>query len=377
MVNEREWIDEAWSDITNKILRTSKKIGANFPHASVGGEYEFAAPHWWTAGFWPGQLWLIYRDSKEESLRKIAEECEEQLDNVITDYYRLDHDIGFMWTLTSIARYKLLGDEDSKRRGLLAANLLMARFNVNGNYIRAWNPWFEGDENRGYAIIDCAMNLSILFWASEQTGDPRFKSVAMKHADTILEHFIEADGSVHHIVNFNPETGERIEFIGGQGYASDSAWTRGTAWAIYGLTICYEYTGEDKYLQTAKNVAHFFIANLPEDYVPHWDFRIPEDVTSYRDSSAGAIAAPGLLLLAEKVPQKEAHIYKNAGEKILQSLYENYGAWDNPNEDGVILHGTGHYPEQKNLNNPLIYGDYFFVEGIARLKGYTDLFWQK
>ncbi|WP_088104843.1 glycoside hydrolase family 88 protein [Halalkalibacter urbisdiaboli] len=375
MEKQRQWVDEAWRKITEKINRTSKKIGANFPHASVHGSYELAEPHWWTAGFWPGQLWLVYRDTKDESLKTIAEQCEEKLDKVITDYYRLDHDMGFMWTLTSIARYKLLGKEDSKRRALLVANLLMGRFNVNGHFIRAWNPWFEDDDNRGYAIIDCAMNLPLLFWATEETEDPRFKAVAMKHADTILEHFIEADGSVHHIVHFDPETGERIEFVGGQGYAPNSAWSRGTAWAIYGLTLAYEHTGQDRYLQAAKKVAHFFISNLPEDFVPHWDFRIPEEVTPYRDSSAGAIAAPGLLLLAEKVPPTEAPIYKKAGENILHSLYEHYGDWENPNEDGLILEGTSHYPEQKYLKNPLIYGDYFFVEGVARLKGYTELFW--
>ncbi|WP_100405612.1 glycoside hydrolase family 88 protein [Bacillus solitudinis] len=371
----QNWVEEAWGKITTKLERTSKKIGANFPHLSKNGTYELAPPHWWTAGFWPGQLWLLYRETKDESFRKMAEECEAQLDKVVTDYYRLDHDIGFMWTLTSVARYKLLGDEDARRRALLAANLLMGRFNINGNFIRAWNPWFEGDENTGYAIIDCAMNLSLLFWASQESDDPRYKAVAMKHADTILAHFIESDGSVHHIVHFDPETGERRAFIGGQGYGPHSAWSRGAAWALYGLTLCYDYTEEERYLQTAKKIAHFFIANLPEDSVPHWDFRIPEDVTPYRDSSAGAIAASGLLLLAEKVPASESKMYKKAAIQILKSLYENYGAWDNDDEDGLILSGTSHYPEQKGLDAPLIYGDYFFVEGIAKLKGEKELFW--
>ncbi|MBP3951904.1 glycoside hydrolase family 88 protein [Bacillus suaedae] len=374
-MDKQKWVEAAWDDITNKIRRTSKKIGANFPHLSKDGTYELAAPHWWTAGFWPGQLWLVYRDTKEESLRQIAEDCERQLDTVITDFYRLDHDIGFMWTLTSVARYKLLGEEDSKRRALLAANLLLGRFNANGNFIRAWNPWFEGDENSGYAIIDCAMNLSLLFWASETTGDPRYRAVAMKHADTILDHFIEEDGSVHHIVHFDPETGERREYIGGQGYAANSAWSRGTAWAIYGLTLCYHYTKEEKYVLAAKKVAHFFISNLPEDYVPHWDFRIPEEVTRYRDSSAGAIAASGLLLLSENVASTESELYRKVGVNILKSLYEKYGTWSNVKEDGLILAGTSHYPEQKGLEVPIIYGDYFFVEGIARLKGNTQLFW--
>ncbi|OAS82578.1 MULTISPECIES: glycoside hydrolase family 88 protein [Metabacillus] len=375
MTNNLEWVDEAWQKVQAKIDRTSKKIGANFPHASVNGTYQLEEPHWWTAGFWPGLLWLVYRESKDESIKQLAEQCEDRLDSVITDYYRLDHDMGFMWTLTSVARFKLLGEEDSKRRALLVANLLAGRFNTSGNYIRAWNPWQEGEDNSGWAIIDCLMNLPLLFWATEETGDPRFSAVAKKHGETVLKNFIREDGSVHHIIRFDPVTGERVEALGGQGFAPDSAWSRGASWAVYGLTLLFHHTKEDKYLQAAKNVSHFFIANLPEDYVPHWDFRLPEEVTKYRDSSAGAIASCGLLLLAKHVPATEEKIYKDAGVKILKSLYKNYGDWENPEQDGLILHGTSHYPEGKNIDVPLIYGDYYFVEGLAILKGDRKLFW--
>ncbi|MBD8068654.1 glycoside hydrolase family 88 protein [Bacillus sp. PS06] len=375
MTNHLQWVDEAILKVNEKVVRTSKKIGANFPHASVDGTYKCEEPYWWTAGFWPGLLWLVHRDTKDESLKEIAEQCEERLDQVITDYYKLDHDMGFMWTLTSVARYKLLGDEESKRRALLVANLLMGRFNSEGNYIRAWNPWREGDENSGWAIIDCLMNLPLLFWASEVTGDPRFSHVAKKHGETVLAHFIREDGSVHHIIRFDPETGEKIEAIGGQGFAPESAWSRGASWAVYGLSLLFQYTKEDKYLQAAKKVSHFFIANLPDDSVPHWDFRLPEEVTKYRDSSAGAIAACGLLHISQQVDSIEAGIYKDAGVKILKSLYENYGDWDNQGQDGLILHGTSHYPEGKNIDVPLIYGDYYFVEGLSTLKGYKELFW--
>jgi len=374
MSEQLDWVSEAWQKLTQKVSRTSKRIGANFPHASVDGRYELEEPYWWTAGFWPGLLWLIYRDTEDESLKQLAEECETRLDAVQQDYYRLDHDMGFMWTLTSTARYKLLGNEDSKRRALVAANLLMGRFNANGNFIRAWNPWQEGEDNRGIAIIDCLMNLPLLYWASEETGDPRFKSVAKKHTETVLSHFIRSDGAVHHIVRFDPETGEKVEAVGGQGYSPDSAWSRGTAWAIYGLTLGYHYTGEINYLVTAQKVAHFFISHLPEDFVPAWDFRLPAGIDSPRDSSAGAIAACGLLLLAEKVKETESPIYQRAGERILESLYKNYGDWEGL-EEGLILHGTSHFPEGKYTDNPLIYGDYYFVEGLARLKGYKELFW--
>ncbi|MFF2446406.1 glycoside hydrolase family 88 protein [Neobacillus sp. NPDC058068] len=373
-MSEQQWVNEAWEKVMKKIERTSKSIGANFPHASENGKYVLEEPYWWTAGFWPGLLWQVYRDTKDESIKQLAEECEEKLDSVRNAFYKLDHDMGFMWTLTSVARFKLLGSEDSKRRALIAANLLMGRFNANGSFIRAWNPWTEGEDNSGIAIIDCMMNLSLLYWASEETGDPRYKSIARKHADTVVNEFVRDDGAVHHIVRFNPESGERVEAMGGQGYGPDSAWSRGNAWAIYGLTLNYHYTGEVKYLEAAKKVAHFFISHLPEDFVPDWDFLLPKGVDFPRDSSAGAIAACGLLLLAEKVSVPESPLYRRMGEKILQSLYENYTDWDSM-EEGLILHGTSHFPEQKYIDNPLIYGDYFFVEGLARLKGYQELFW--
>ncbi|MFE5317551.1 glycoside hydrolase family 88 protein [Paenibacillus sp. NPDC056579] len=374
-LNTSGWVEEAWQQTVAKVNRTSRRIGAGFPHASVDGTYKLEPAYWWTAGFWPGLLWLLYRDTKDEHFKAIAEQCESQLDQVIADYYKLDHDIGFMWTLTSVAQYKLLQSEDSKRRALLAANLLCGRFNVKGNFIRAWNPWREGENNAGWAIIDCMMNLPLLYWATEVTGDPRYKHLAMEHADTVLKHFIRPDGSVYHIVRFDETTGERIEALGGQGYAPESGWSRGTAWAIYGMALSYHHTREVRYLHAAKQAAHFFISQLPEDHVPHWDFRIPPEVTPYRDSSAGACAACGLLLIADEVDALEADGYRNAGEAILHSLYTNYGAWDNEQEEGLILHGTSHYPEQKNMDVPLIYGDYYFVEGLSRLKGHTERFW--
>lgn len=373
--NQTDWVQEAWKHTTEKVTRIQQRIGDRFPHASVNGIYQLEPASWWTAGFWPGLLWLVYRDTQDESLKATAESCERQLDPLMSDPSKLDHDIGFMWTLTSLANYKLSGNAESKRRALLAANLLAARFNVQGNYIRAWNPWSEGERNEGWAIIDCTMNLPLLYWASDITGDPRFKHIAVKHADTVLEHFMRPDGSVNHIVVFDPETGELLEVKGGQGYAPQSAWSRGTAWAIYGLSLSYQYTGHERYLNAAKQAAHFFIANLPEDHVPHWDFRLHEGVPAYRDTSAGACAASGLLLLAEQVGQHEAAFYNKAGTQILHSLYKNYGAWDDLGQEGLILHGTSHFPEQKNMDVPLIYGDYYFAEGIARLQGYRELFW--
>lgn len=370
------WHDEAWEQSLNKTLRNSVRIGSGFPHASKGGVYDLADPGWWTAGFWPGMLWLLYAQSGKQELKAIAEECESRMDAVLDGYVRLDHDLGFMWTLTSIANYKLTANEASKVRAMKAANYLVGRFNLKGSYIRAWNPWKEGERNEGLAIIDCCMNLPLLFWASRTSGDPRYAHIAEAHLETVLNHFIREDGSVYHIVNFNALTGEKIEGIGGQGYAAESAWSRGSAWAIYGLALAYHHTGKADYLTAAKRTANFFLSRLPEDHVPAWDFRAPQELQKLRDTSAGSCAACGLLLLAEQTDEADSVYYRTRGEQILRSLYENYGAWDNPAEEGLVLSGTSNYPQGTNIDVPLIYGDYYFVEGLARLKGYGPFYWE-
>lgn len=376
MVNELAWVNEAWGRSLNKTVRNTARIGSNFPHAGRDGVYDLAEPEWWTAGFWPGMLWLLYNESGKEELKLIAEECEAKLDRVLDAYVRLDHDLGFMWTLTSVANYKLTGNETSRIRALKAANYLAARFNLKGRYIRAWNPWAEGERNEGVAIIDCCMNMPLLFWASRTSGDPRFAHLAEAHLDTVIKHFIREDGSVYHIVNFDPVTGEMLEGLGGQGFAPESAWSRGAAWAIYGLTLAYHHTGKREYLSAAQRAANFFLSRLPEDRVPAWDFRAPEELRQLRDTSAGSCAASGLILLAEKLGGEDERVYFSAGVQILKSLYEAYGDWNNPAEEGLLLHGTSNYPQGTNVDVPLIYGDYFFVEGLARLKGCGPFYWE-
>lgn len=371
-----EWLEEAWSKALDKTRLNASRIGAAFPHASHGGQYTREQPYWWTAGFWPGLLWLMYNDCGDAKFKEICETCEDRLDEVLDGFARLDHDLGFMWTLTSVASHKLTGKEISKIRALKAANYLAARFNLKGRFIRAWNPWFEGEDNRGWAIIDCAMNMPLLFWASHATGDPRYKHIAEAHMDTVLEHFIRPDGSIYHIVRFDPDTGAFVEGVGGQGYDADSAWSRGNAWAIYGLALAYHHTGKTAYLHAAQKAAQFFLARLPEDHVPHWDFRAPAEEEAPRDSSAGACAASGMLLLAGLSGETEAPVYRKPAIRMLESLYRNYGTWDDPEEEGLILHGTGNLPQGQNIGVPLIYGDYFYVEGLVRLRNKGPFYWE-
>lgn len=375
MTKQAAWIDEAWERSLKKTVQNAARIGSGFPHASQGGTYDLASPGWWTAGFWPGMLWVLHSGSGHDELKKLAEECEAKLDSVLDGYVTLDHDLGFMWTLTSVMNYKLTGNEMSRIRALKAANYLAARFNLKGRYIRAWNPWQEGERNEGIAIIDCCMNMPLLFWASRVSGDPRYAHIAEAHLDTVVKHFLREDGSVYHIVHFDPHTGEKLGGLGGQGYAAESAWSRGAAWAIYGLALGYHHTGKQEYLAAAQRAANFFLSRLPEDHVPAWDFRVPEELSNLRDSSAGSCAACGLLLLSAQLDGADAAVYETGAVRILESLYKNYGAWEEK-EEGLLLHGTSNYPQGTNIDVPLIYGDYYFVEGLARLKGLDTLCWE-
>lgn len=364
------WINEAWDYARSKLSRTRGRIGATFPNASYGGKYDARDLDCWTNGFWPGILWLAYRATGDEEYRSIAGRCEEQLDIPLQEYEQLHHDNGFLWSPSAVADYKLTGNRLSRRRGLIAASHLASRFNLKGNFIRAW--LHEGSE--GLAIIDCMMNLGLLYWASEELQDPRYRHIAVAHSEMALREFIREDGSVHHIVRFDPETGERIEALGGQGYSPDSAWSRGSAWAIYGFAIGFRYTGDLRFLNAARAAADYFAAHLPEDLVPPWDFRAPADQLWAKDSTAAACAASGMLEIAGLLEGEASAHYRQLGAAITESLFRRY-APDSPEEEALITKGTGSFPANAEVEIPIIYGDYFFLEALLKLKGEREIFW--
>ncbi|MDR6550603.1 glycoside hydrolase family 88 protein [Paenibacillus qinlingensis] len=361
------WVERAWEQVVHKIEKTSYNIGASFPNGTENGRYVTSPAHDWVAGFWPGILWLVYGETNNERLKTLAVDCERQMSLSLWEYEHLHHDMGFMFGLSSIKQYEFLADEDAKRHALMAANLLAGRFNPVGSFIRAWPNW-GGEDHSGWAIIDCMMNLPLLYWASATIADPRYRHVAEGHADMVLNHFMQQDGSVHHIVAFDPETGACVGALAGQGYAADSAWSRGAAWALYGFALSYRYTGKEKYLAAAKRVAHFFLDHLPADKVPYWDFRLPDqEAEEPRDSSAAAIAASGLLEISALGMGDEKLLYQQAAEEILYSLAHHYADWQEESE-GLLLHATGYFMQNIFVDTSLIYGDYYFVEALLKLK---------
>lgn len=367
-VSYKKFLDE----VTEKLSWVTDEIDFLYPYSTKEGKYENAKNHpfSWTSGFYGGILWSMYQLTKDEKYLKLAKESASRFEKCLTDFVDMDHDTGFQFLFTNVADYKLTGDEASKTRALHAATILAGRFNPTGRFIRAWNdnPYIDGGSKKtGYVIIDCMMNIPLLYWASEVTEDPRFKQIANLHAETVIKHFVREDGSVNHIVVFDAETGEVTDKPAGQGYASGSSWTRGQAWAIYGFAMAYYYTRNERYLETAKKVAKYFMENVRNEYVPI-DFCQPEDST-LEDNSAAAICVCGLLEVLKHVPDKEKAFYQKSAETLMNIIYNNCDF--SHDEESVLQNCSVMWREGHHIS--LIYADYYMLEALMRLNGYEVL----
>ena len=328
-------IQEIYKEVIEKLKKDAPKIGASFPHAGNDGKWDNkgeANITWWTNGFWPG---IMYDITGEEIFRSIAQECENKLDKAFENIKNLHHDVGFMWGDSAVASYTITRSEKSASRALHAAFLLAGRFNLKWGAMASWN----GD-TICKSIIDNMMNLRLLFWAAKETGDMRFKHIAIAHADKMMTTLIRPDGTSHHLCEFNSETGEFVQYLKGQVYSPDSQWSRGQAWAIYGYTRMYENTGDEKYLNAAKKCADNFIEKCGGK-TPAWDFCAPidEEEGFISDTSAGACAASGIITMAKYLPDRNKY------------------------EDAA----TGHKPLNRDINVALIYGDFYFLEALRKL----------
>lgn len=378
LAENKAWIDEVWGKLDKKLSRVAVKSREKIPYTTYNGVHDDRQGDqitWWTNGFWGALMWVMYAGTESEAnkaeYKATADRAEVLLDRAFDDASKLHHDVGFMWHISSGASYQLTGNKASRNRDLLAAMTLMSRYNLKGDFIRSWN----GKEQAGWTIIDCMMNIPQLYWASEQLGDDRFKQIAVHYADMAMEDHVRPDGSVNHIVSHSLENGDVIETFGGQGYGVGSTWSRGEAWALYGFILTYIHTKDEKYLDVAKKVANYTIANLAvDDWLPLVDYRAPETPVLY-DSTAGAISACGLIEIAKHVPEHEKKMYITAAVKLLKAMEEKFCNWDE-NEDSVLQMGTEAYHHNgKNYHIPIIYGDFFFAEAMLKLRGSDFLPW--
>jgi unsaturated chondroitin disaccharide hydrolase len=331
----------------------------------ITGEYEFSNSGWWCSGFYPGTLLYLYEQTKDSSLyneaMRILNVLEKEKNNTGT------HDLGFMMYCSFGNANRLKPKPGYKEILLTSARSLSTRFDKTVGCIRSWN----GKPDEYLVIIDNMMNLELLFWATRVSGDSSFYKIAVTHANTTMKNHFRPDYSSYHVINYNAQTGAVQQKRTAQGAADESAWARGQAWGLYGFTVMYRETKDKKYLEQAKHIASFLLhhPNLPKDKIPYWDFNAPGIPGALRDASAAAIMASALIELGGYVDKKNSKEYRSVAETILRNLSnEHYKAAVGTNGGFIIQHGVGHLPNKTEVDVPLSYADYYFVEAMVRYK---------
>ncbi|RNL95292.1 glucuronyl hydrolase [Sinomicrobium pectinilyticum] len=324
---------------------------------------------WWCSGFYPGVLLYLYENTGDGTLKKEADRIMEILAK--EQFNTGTHDLGFMM-FCSFGNTERMAPSPAYEEILMnSAKSLASRFDETVGCIRSW----DSNNDDFLVIIDNMMNLELLFWATEHSGDSTYYDIAVRHADTTMKNHFRKDNSSYHVLNYDVNTGKVKEKKTAQGFSDASAWARGQAWGLYGYTVMYRATGKRKYLDQAVKIAEFILnhPNLPEDKVPYWDFDAPDIPDALRDSSAGAIIASALLELKNYVKRDKAEKYAVNAQKILHTLAtENYVASEGTNGGFLLKHGVGHIPQKSEVDVPLTYGDYYFIEALLRYQKEYD-----
>jgi unsaturated chondroitin disaccharide hydrolase len=335
---------------------------SRFPRATAtDGSWITKSAGSWTSGFFPGCLWFMFESTGADSFRTSAELWTQEMEDEQNDTG--SHDVGFKMLGSFGQGFRLTGNAAYPAVLLQGAQSLATRYNSVVGCIRSWN-------NRNFpVIIDNMMNLELLFWGAANGGDPTWYDMAVSHATRTMQDHVRADGSTYQIVDYDPSTGTIIAKEAHQGYDVESTWARGQAWALYGFTMAYRETGNVAFLQTAQQTANYFIANLPADHVPYWDFDAPNIPNEERDTSAASIAASGLLELSTLTADSLQGSYRNAAIDILVSLSSSSYLATGSNSSGVLLHAVGNRPNGTEVDVSLIYADYYYLEALLRYQG--------
>lgn len=372
--------EESLRYCTNKIKEDMHILAYACPSETApDGQYRVIDNIAWTTGFWPGMLWAAYGATKDETFlyggklqtalfKKRLEE-----DSVLQH-----HDIGFLYTLSCVADYTMTGSEEARQLAIRAAYRLMKMYRaVPGIFQRGGDLADLTDRFTGVFIIDCMLNIPLLFWAAEQTGDQTLFDAAYTHAKNSVNTLIRPDGAVVHSGVADVKTGTMVadsSLSQGKG-GDDAAWGRGQAWAVYGLPLAYSYTQDPMFLDAAKVVTNYFLNRMPSDNIANWDLYYTEDDVQ-RDTSASSIAVCGLLEMARQLPITDPYkeIYRNAGLKILDSLSKNYRTKEGQDTMGLLEAGV-YQMSGKGVDQPTIWGDYYYMEALWRLHGSFRRFW--
>jgi unsaturated chondroitin disaccharide hydrolase len=370
-------LESAWQSIR----RTIPRMDTDRPRIGLPDlTYERCGPSDWVDSFWSGQLWLAYEQTSDTMFLAAARAQRPYFADRLNRPESHTHDLGFLYTLSAVADRKVTGDAEARRMGIAAADALTKRYNPAGRFIQAWNPWptdtpAEAARKLGKIIVDCMENLALLYWAAAETGEARYAEIATAHADTSLRYLVRPDGSTYHTFDFDPKSGSPLGGSTHQGFADESCWSRGQAWAIHGFAMTFRYTDDARFQRAAMRLADYAIAHLTAHPVPFWDYRLTEDAPHYRDSSAAAIMAAGLFVLADTLGNRAvADQYRVTARTILNALIAGYMTVGNPDAEGLLIHGASNV--NAGLSDALLpYGDYFFVEALLRALGRTSFYW--
>ncbi|RJT05459.1 glycoside hydrolase family 88 protein [Halococcus sp. IIIV-5B] len=371
-------LERALGTATDRVRGNLDEFYDTFPEAS--SEDLVYAPtdnmSGWTTSFWTGLCWLAYETTGEARYRRAAETQLETFERRLTAGEVKTHDLGFLYTLSAVAGHRLTGNERYRSAALAAADHLVERFWDRPALIQAWGDHEDTEESweRGRMIVDTMMNLPLLFWASETTGDPAYASIAETHARTTAQYLVRPDGSTFHTFKCDVETGDPVGGETAQGYDADSCWARGQAWAIYGYALVADYTGDGRYAELSAKLANYYLSNLEDDHVPRWDFDAPRD-EDIRDTSAAAIAVCGLDELTKQLPFGDERIpgYRNAALTTLGSLAENYST--NGLDSNGLLTDAAYDTADGDYDECCIWGDYFYYEGLVRAGHHWSRYW--
>ena len=353
------------------VLKTKATLGEitdvnSFPRSIPNDkkDWESVEAQDWCSGFWPGVLWYAYEYSGDNYIKQEAEKFLKPIKKIAYSP-ALDHDIGFIVYCSYGNAYRLTKNKDYKEILLSAADTLATLYNPIVGSIHSWPMKEQYPHN---TIIDNMMNLELLFWASKNGGDKRLYDIAKSHAEVTMKNIVRPDNAVYHLGSFDDKTGEFIKGFAHQGYADESMWARGQTWGIYGFAMSYRETGKKEFLDTSIRLADHYLERLPKDEIPFWDFDDPKIPNAPKDASAAAIAACGMLELSGLVNDEALkHKYIDAASRFLKILSsEKYFSGDK--NQALLLHSTGHHPRNSEIDVPIIYADYYYMEALLRLR---------
>lgn len=377
----QEEIKEALTFCNRQIISNLPEFTDQFQdNSSVGGFYRPIPNSDWTTGFWTGEIWLAYEFSGDERLKTAGEVQINSFLERINNKFQVDHhDMGFLYSPSCVAGYKLIGSEAGKEAAIKAADQLITRYHPVGEFIQAWGPMNAPENYR--LIIDCLLNLPLLYWASEETGDVKYRDIAEKHIHTAVANVIREDDSTWHTFFFNMETGAPDHGATCQGYRDGSAWARGQAWGVYGMALAYKYTERKEYIELFRRVTEYYLAHLPKDLVPFWDLEFTDGDDQPRDSSSASIAVCGILEMIKYLEPEEAEHYRRIAYRMMKSVYDNYAVKDPRDSNGLVLHSTysNHSPYNTcnhcGVDECNSWGDYFYMEALTRMSKDWELYW--